>query len=213
MTDFHTHILPGMDDGAKNPEMALAMLQMEAEQGIDTVVLTPHFYADKESPEQFLKRREKAFSELQGASGKLQGIELVLGAEVYCFPNMSQCEALYDLRIQGTEYILLEPPFTPWSDYLLLEMEQTGDFLGLTPVVAHVDRYMRMFGDKHLIDRVLDRGMLVQFNTKAFTDAKFRKMAQKCVKKEKVAFFGTDCHNTDTRAPNWFEVRDSVLGD
>ncbi len=208
MTDFHTHILPGIDDGAKDAEMALAMLQMEAEQGIDTVVLTPHFYADRESPEQFLKRREAAFQSLNELMPETDGPfpQLRLGAEVYCFPNMSQCEALCDLRIQGTDCILLEPPFTPWSDYLLLEMEQTGDFLGLTPVVAHVDRYMRMFGDRHLIDRVLDRGMLVQFNTRAFTDPKFRKMAEKCLKKDKVAFFGSDCHNIDTRAPNWDEV-------
>ena len=53
MTDLHTHILPGMDDGAKTVEDSLAMLRMEYDQGVDTVVLTPHFYRDRENPKHF----------------------------------------------------------------------------------------------------------------------------------------------------------------
>jgi protein subunit release factor B len=54
MTDLHTHILPGMDDGSPDVETSIAMLRMEAEQGVHTVVLTPHFYRDRERPEHFL---------------------------------------------------------------------------------------------------------------------------------------------------------------
>ena len=57
MTDLHTHILPGMDDGAVSVETSLEMLRMERDQGVDAVVLTPHFYRDRERPEQFLARR------------------------------------------------------------------------------------------------------------------------------------------------------------
>ena len=44
MTDQHTHILPGMDDGSRSPEMSLELLRAEAAQGVDTVILTPHYY-------------------------------------------------------------------------------------------------------------------------------------------------------------------------
>ena len=54
MIDIHTHILPGMDDGASTPEESLAMLRMQREQGVDTVFLTPHFHRDRENPEHFL---------------------------------------------------------------------------------------------------------------------------------------------------------------
>ena len=62
MTDLHTHILPGMDDGAKDAAAAAAMLRMEAEQGVTGVALTPHFYRADETPERFLARRGAACS-------------------------------------------------------------------------------------------------------------------------------------------------------
>ena len=57
MIDLHTHILPGMDDGAKDVKTSLALLRMESAQGVGTVVLTPHFYRDREEPQHFLTRR------------------------------------------------------------------------------------------------------------------------------------------------------------
>ena len=47
MIDFHTHILPGVDDGSKNLDESLQLLQMEQQQGIDIVVLTPHYYSSQ----------------------------------------------------------------------------------------------------------------------------------------------------------------------
>ena len=55
--DFHTHVLPAMDDGSRSVEESLQMLRMEAEQGIFHVVATPHFYPQYDNPEQFLRKR------------------------------------------------------------------------------------------------------------------------------------------------------------
>ena len=55
MIDFHSHILPGIDDGSKNTQMSLAMIEEEKKQGVHTIVATPHFYADEDSVERFLK--------------------------------------------------------------------------------------------------------------------------------------------------------------
>ena len=68
MTDLHTHILPGIDDGARSVEESLAMLRMERGQGVDTVVLTPHFYRDRENPKRFLRRRKESAAALAQAS-------------------------------------------------------------------------------------------------------------------------------------------------
>ena len=73
MTDLHTHILPGMDDGAKTPEESLQMLRMERDQGVDTVVLTPHFYRDRERPEWFLARRRASAEALRQEAEALRG--------------------------------------------------------------------------------------------------------------------------------------------
>ena len=66
MIDLHTHILPKMDDGASSSDLSLEMLRMEAEQGVDTVVLTPHFYREKEDPSSFLQRRASSSLSSEG---------------------------------------------------------------------------------------------------------------------------------------------------
>ena len=70
--DFHTHILPGMDDGAETVQQSIKMLRMLRKQGVDRVALTPHFYAHRESVDSFLDRRQTAFEQLQKAIGILK---------------------------------------------------------------------------------------------------------------------------------------------
>ena len=65
MMDFHTHLLPEMDDGSRSVEESLAMLKQMAAQNINWAAATPHFYAFQESPEQFLKRRSASAARLQ----------------------------------------------------------------------------------------------------------------------------------------------------
>lgn len=57
MIDFHTHILPGLDDGAKTLDESIQLLKMEEEQGVDTIVFTPHYYHEREDLKSFLQRR------------------------------------------------------------------------------------------------------------------------------------------------------------
>ena len=59
MIDFHSHILPEMDDGSKDAKMSLAMLQMEREQGVTEVVFTPHFYPQQDTVAHFLRKENK----------------------------------------------------------------------------------------------------------------------------------------------------------
>ena len=70
MIDFHSHILPGIDDGSKNTQMSLAMIEEEKKQGVHTIVATPHFYADEDSVERFLKRRAHSYERLQEEAQK-----------------------------------------------------------------------------------------------------------------------------------------------
>ena len=65
MVDFHTHILPGIDDGSRKTEESLELLRLERKMGVDTVVLTPHFYADENCPARFLERRSRAWDRLR----------------------------------------------------------------------------------------------------------------------------------------------------
>ena len=156
MTDLHTHILPGMDDGAKTPEESLQMLRMERDQGVDTVVLTPHFYRDRERPEQFLARRRASAEALRDALMALPEEEirtmprLILGAEVAWVPNLPDMPELSRMCMGRSKYLLLELPFSAWSDPLFRQLRELMDRTGVTPVIAHVERYACLFHGKAL---------------------------------------------------------------
>ena len=141
--DFHSHILPRMDDGSKSTDESLAMLRIEAEHGTRKIVLTPHFYANHTTMAQFLDRRQGSFHRLQAAAqAETQLPELVLGAEVRIFEGLSQVDDLEKLVIAGTRCILVEFPMLPWNDWMCGELLRIHRDRKLTPIFAHVDRYM-----------------------------------------------------------------------
>ena len=107
ITDFHTHILPGVDDGSRSVEMSVEMLKKMAEQGITRVVAMPHFYAHRDTPNRFLMRRSRAEVALRQEMEKYADLpEIIVGAEVYYFPGMSNSDMLPAMTINGTNYIL-----------------------------------------------------------------------------------------------------------
>ena len=119
--DFHSHILPGVDDGSKSVEESLELLRMEAQQGIRHVLATPHFYASHDTPERFLKRRAAAWEKLRAAMANEPGLpEVTLGAEVYYFNGISDSDVLKELTIGKKRFILIEMPLPPWTDRMYL---------------------------------------------------------------------------------------------
>jgi protein-tyrosine phosphatase len=123
IVDFHSHILPDMDDGSASVEESLAMLRMEQEQGITHVVATPHFYARYDSPAQFLQKRERAEALLRKEMEKYKDLpQLTVGAEVYYFAGMSESEFLPQLTTGGGNCILVEMPHGPWTDQMYREL-------------------------------------------------------------------------------------------
>ena len=82
--DFHSHILPGIDDGARNLETSYNMHQMARQQEVDLMLATPHFYASQDRIDNFLKRREEAWVRFHDTVEASEETEprIILGAEV-----------------------------------------------------------------------------------------------------------------------------------
>lgn len=209
MIDFHSHILPDVDDGPDNVQDSLIMLQEAFRQGVDTFVSTSHFYSDEECPEEFLKRRDFAARELKQAMfySPMVYPKVVLGAEVLYFPGISEADGIDLLRIENSRCILIEPPMAPWSEDMLDDIQQLRYNFDLIPIIAHVDRYMMMLRDDSLMNRVLQRKMLVQVNGSYFLNPKTKKAAFGDLKAGKIHVIGSDCHNMDSRPPNLPLVR------
>ena len=201
MIDFHTHILPCMDDGSQSVSESISMLQTLARQGIDTVVLSPHFYAQENSPAAFLERRERAWQQLQPQlSPELPQVRL--GAEVQYFEGICAVEDIQKLRIAGTDYLLLEMPFSRWTQRMVGDILTLNDRTDTTVVLAHVERYLAM-QPKAVWNQLHTCGVLTQVNVSFFKKWKTRHTAMSMLTKGKIHLLGSDCHNMTTRQPNW----------
>ena len=220
MVDLHTHILPGMDDGAQTPEDSLALLQEEKRQGVHRLALTPHFYRHRESLSDFLTRREAAAQKLKAAIAALpeaeqeQLPEWKLAAEVAWMPGLSGCSGLEQLCYAGTRSILIEPPMAPWDRRMFDELYDFMSHTGLTPVIAHIDRYWQC-QSKDAISELLSLGLPVQLSSEALLHFSHRRRALEYLKQGYAQLLMSDCHSLHRRPPNLAEgmrVAEKKLG-
>lgn len=203
LVDFHSHILPGMDDGSKSLEESIAMLRMEAKQGIQHVVATPHFYANHDTPERFRKRRDRAEALLREEMEKHSGLpRLSVGAEVHFFKGISDSDAISALTIAQKKCILIEMMPSPWGDSAYRELEDLYERHGLVPILAHLDRYISRFRTFGIPRRLEELPVLVQANAEFFLNRSTSSMALRMLREDRIHLLGSDCHNMKSRKPD-----------
>lgn len=203
ITDFHSHILPGVDDGSASVEESIAMLTELAKQGVRRVIATPHFYAHRESPEEFLARRDRAEALLRREMEQYTDLpRITVGAEVYFFRGMSQSETLGQLTIRGKNGILIEMPPAPWSEDILRELEDVWRIQGLVPIIAHIDRYISPLRTHGIPGKLAKLPVLVQANASFFLRPATAAMAMGMLRLDRIHLLGSDCHNMTSRRPD-----------
>ena len=205
MTDLHMHVLPGMDDGSRDVETSIAMLERSASYGVDTVAATPHFYAQENEISAFLARRQAAYDRLAEAMGGRDDLPRVrLGAEVLYFGGISAVDTLDALCMEGTDLLLLEMPFAPWTDRVLREVEaiQRG---GLQVAAAHIERYMDI-QSRRTMEAFFDLNTFIQCNGEFFLSRWTARRALRMFRQGQIHFLGSDAHNMSSRAPNLGEA-------
>lgn len=214
MIDIHTHILPQMDDGSKSVSQSIAMLREEQKNGIETVVLTPHFYAQQNDPQTFLKRRAHSWNLLQSAITE-DLPQMLLGAEVQYFEGICQVAEIPQLCIEGTDLFLLEMPEHKWSERMIRNVFELQEQYDMTVVLAHIERYMK-FQPKSTWEVLRQGGILMQVSASYFQDWRTRFTARKMLKRGQIHCLGSDCHNMDSRRPNlqpWMASDVSLLAE
>ena len=210
MIDFHTHILPHLDDGAKNTDMAAEMLEALHQQGVKTVIFTPHYYGKRMSPESFIKHRNAMFEHIKAKIP--DGLETRLGAEMHFTGiNMPDSEELCKLAIEGTSCILVELPFTEaWTGGLLEKLSEFIHDTGYTPIIAHVERYREVQKNPSLVSNLMDMGCLIQVNASAFLDKRTKKFVFALLNHGLVHCLGTDTHDAEDRAPDYAQAKQAL---
>lgn len=203
MIDFHTHILPEMDDGSRSIDESIEMLRLSNKMGIDTMISTSHFYPDAETVDDYLKRRNEKYEMLKQATKGISDVpSIVIGAEVAFYSGMSREKEISKLCISDTNYMLIEMPFSEWSSLTIKEIKSLISNRGIIPIIAHIERYLPYQRRSGKLEELLDLGVIIQTNGESVIETKQRRHILKMIEKNKVHLLGSDCHNMSERPPN-----------
>lgn len=207
ITDFHTHILPGIDDGSRNVEMSLDMLRASAAQGVECMVATSHFYATRDRVDRFLEKRRNAWETLRGQMTP-EMPRVILGAEVAFFRGIGKADRMDELKIEGTDSMLLEMPFREWTQEDVDEVTTLIRERGFGIILAHLDRYIVMRENAGYVRQLMEMPLTVQINAEALMDWRQRGRLVKLFKSGHAHLLGSDCHNMGHRSPNLAQGRE-----
>lgn len=211
LTDYHCHVLPGIDDGAETPEISGKMLDLMKMQGVGRVILTPHFYPHrKRSVEDFLEKRANALKKISHRTE----FEFHLGAEVAIERGISEISGIEQLAIEGTNLMLLELPFSGYGRWVLDEIHNLR-CAEIVPVLAHIHRYMWTYS-KLQLDEILNINAIFQVNTEAFAGFREHGFVKKLIRSGAKVVFGSDAHDLSDRKPDFEllkrKVKAGVIG-
>ena len=202
--DIHCHILPGVDDGARNMEESLWMLNKEYQEGVRHVILTPHFRYDMFEPHMNIVTRQ--FMQLRRAAMNIgdEGMRLYLGCELHSSMDMVEClKKGRRLTLAGSRYVLVE--FSNGDEKNYIE-ERVRSLLmsGSIPIIAHVERYKATRNDIGFLTELKDMGAHIQVNADTISGQDgfgAKTFARKVMKHGLLDFVGSDGHRKTERIP------------
>ena len=208
MIDIHSHIVVEGDDGPKTIEDSRALLEESYRQGVRTIISTSHRRKGMfETPEAKIEENFKQVQEL--AKEIADDLTVLYGAEIYYTSDiLDKLEQGKIPRLADSQYALIE--FSMITPYKEIHTALSNVLrLGVTPVVAHIERYHCLENDEKKVRDLINMGCYTQINSssvlkpKLFGDTyKFmKKRAQFFLEKDLVHFVASDMHNLDPRPP------------
>lgn len=199
MKDLHTHILYGIDDGAKSLEESLEILKKASINGVTDIILTPH-YIKNSIYNANNKEKEKLLNTLKKELIKNTiNIKLYLGNEVYIDEDIPKLLKNNIKTLNNSRYILIELPLTNKSPVLneaLYNIKQAN----LIPIIAHPERYIRYYKDYNFFNELINQGCLLQANIGSlygFYGIRSKKMFKELLKRNMIHFIASDIHHSN----------------
>ena len=201
VVDIHCHILPGLDDGSPDMATSVAMARLAVAAGISTVIGTPHWIEDEHEtdPAQVRQTAKDLQAELNSRTIPLI---VLCGNEAFICPDLPDRVKKGDvltLADRGT-HLLLELSYEDvptYVDDVIFKLQ----LMGITPVLAHVERYAYVRNDWHVLERWVERGCLAQVNASSLDRTKGDDVAQDLMDRGLIACTATDAHDAVHRAP------------
>lgn len=204
--DMHSHILPGIDDGAQNVEESVELLNALKKEGINNVCLTPHFYTHHLSAEDFLKSRDEAYEKLKPHIP--EDMRVVVGAEVYITKFLFNGDDFSGVRFGNSRYIMTEHSYAArFSEHTMGYFQRLIEEFNMIPILPHFERYTTLMEKPAILRELKDMGVIIQTNALSYTKknsffAKQKRM--KFIKEGLVDILGTDVHSMTRNSPDAF---------
>jgi protein-tyrosine phosphatase len=204
MIDMHSHILPGVDDGAPDLETALAMARMAVDDGIQVMAATPHFMPglyDNEAND--IRSRVARFNQQLGDEGI--ALHVVVGCDAHIRPDFLTC--LRDdtlLRLNDSRYVLFEPSHMTLParmEDLLFNVQMAG----YVPILTHPERFKWIEQHYDVFQRLAQSGVWMQITCGSLTGrfgSRPKYWAERMLAEGIVHILATDAHNTTSRPPS-----------
>lgn len=210
MIDLHSHILPGVDDGAQSLDDSLAIGRMAEADGIEVMACTPHFMPgmyDNQAAD--IRARVKHLNAVFEREG-LQ-LALVVGADAHIRPDFTQClKAGQILTLHDSRYVLVEPPhhvLPPRFEDFMFNIAVSG----FVPVLTHPERLKWIEGNYAVMQKLAASGVWMQITAGSLA-GRFGKRpqywAERMLSEGLVSILATDAHNTKSRPPLLAEAHD-----
>ena len=197
-SDMHSHLIPGIDDGAQDMDQTIAMLAKFESLGYKKVVTTPHIMTDSfpNNPEIILSGLEKVKNEIKKVGIE---IEIEAAAEYYFDETLMPKIKNKELLTFGDNYVLVEFAFhspPQFLDQLFFELKTHG----YRPVIAHFERYLYYLGKIDKAEKWRSEGINIQINLNSLFGQygpEVQKQAEKLIDEGQFDFVGTDCHRIE----------------
>lgn len=212
LVDTHCHILPEVDDGARNMEETRQMLQEAYEDGIRYIIATPHHHPrrGRKSPKQLRRQLKLVREEAAQVSDELR---IYLGTEIYFGQDIP--ERLREERIltmNRTRYVLVE--FSPGDpfDYICQGIQQI-QMKGYEVILAHIERYQCMYKNIGNVGHLKRMGVQIQVNADSITGEggwKAKRFVRRLIDERLVFCVGTDAHDPKRRPPRMKKAAEYV---
>jgi len=194
--DLHSHLLPGIDDGAQTIADSINMIKGLIDLGYKKIITTPHSQADY-----FVNSNEKILNSLKELKDHLKianiNVEIEAAAEYFFDYEFLDRIKRKELLTFGNNYILFElSTISPPVNFEVVVFEMIN--MGYRPILAHPERYTYWHKNIDLFKSFIDKGLLLQINIHSlsgFMASNIRNFAEKLIQEDLVSFAGSDTHD------------------
>lgn len=211
MIDIHSHIIPGVDDGASSLEEAIEMIMMAIDQDVNKIILTPHSN-QRHRFENYYPKIKEDYKNLVNEVKKLNlDIDLYLGMEIFASEDIVQkIQNKQLIGLNFSQYYLLEFPFHASSNDISSILNQVLE-LNIIPIIAHPERYDCIINKPETVLFWVKMGCLLQVNQGSlfnYFGKKVKQTAHILLRNKLAHFIASDCHDIEFRIPLTQDIQD-----